>query len=138
VFDGIASLLIGALLAVTALLLARETKELLIGERAHEELSNSILALAEREQGIEGVNGILTVHLAPHQIVVTLSVEFADDLRTPQIERCVEILEHKVRDKHPDVMSLFVKPQTRHRFETTPGAHLTSNAPRRKAAQNTN
>jgi len=38
---------------------------------------------------------VLTVHLAPDQILVTLSLEFADDLRAPQIEDAVINIERK-------------------------------------------
>ena len=117
--DGIASILIGMVLAATASVLARESKELLIGEPAHGAIDASLRAIAEREPCVQGVNGVLTVHLAPDQIVAILSLEFCDELRTPEIERCVEVLEKHIRDHHPEVLSLFVKPQTRGRFETT-------------------
>lgn len=115
-FDGVASILIGSMLGAMALILARENKELLIGERAHEAISNSILALASSQSGVEKANGALTVHLAPDQIVVTLSLEFSDSLRTPELEQCVEALERRIRAKHPEVVSLFVKPQTARTF----------------------
>jgi cation diffusion facilitator family transporter len=117
VLDGAASILIGLVLAVTASLLARESKELLIGERASEDINASIIALAQRELGVEGANGAITVHLAPDQIVAALSLEFSDDLRVPEIERCVVSLERHLRERHPQVVSLFVKPQTRRTFE---------------------
>jgi len=50
------------------------------------------------------------------RVVVALSVEFADELRTPEIESVVERLEQRVRDRIPDVVALFVKPQTCGRF----------------------
>jgi len=115
--DGVASILIGLVLALTALLLARESKGLLIGEPAHSEIDAAILALAEQEGCVEGANGVITVHLAPDQIVASLSLEFSDELRTPDIERCVESLEKRIREKYPEVVSLFIKPQTPHRFE---------------------
>lgn len=114
------------LLAATAWLLARESKELLIGEPAHGSINASIRALAESESCIEGVNEVLTVHLAPNQIVAILSLEFSDELRTPEIERCVEVLEKRIRDAHPEVVSLFVKPQTRRHFETARDARVGS------------
>jgi cation diffusion facilitator family transporter len=116
--DGVASILIGLVLAATAAFLARESKELLIGESAHGPINASIRAIAQREPCVQGVNGVLTVHLAPDQIVAVLSLEFADELRTPEIERCVEVLEKQIRCEHPEIVSLFVKPQTRRRFET--------------------
>jgi cation diffusion facilitator family transporter len=110
--DGVASVLIGLVLAVAAFILARESKGLLIGERASERIGNSIMELARGEPGVEDASGPLTVHLAPDQIVAALNLEFDDDLRTPQIERSVVRLEQHVRDKHPEVVALFVKPKS--------------------------
>jgi len=112
VLDGVASILIGFVLAVTAILLARETKGLLIGERANQSIVDAITRLAEEMEGIAHANGILTVHLAPQQIVAALSLEFADELRTPEIEVKVRELERRVCRLHPEVVALFVKPQS--------------------------
>jgi cation diffusion facilitator family transporter len=112
VLDGIASLVIGLVLGVTATVLARETKGLLIGERADEGIIASIKQLAEDMDGIAHANGIITVHLAPQQIVVALSLEFDDALRTPEIEAKVGELEQRVCAAHPAVVALFVKPQS--------------------------
>ncbi|MBS0249589.1 MAG: cation diffusion facilitator family transporter [Proteobacteria bacterium] len=115
--DGAASILIGVVLAIAATVLARENKALLIGERASDEVINSILSLAISEQSIDGANNVFAIHLAPDQILVALSLEFADELRTPQIEAAVVRLEERIRAKHPEVIALFIKPQTRRTFE---------------------
>ena len=111
VFDGIASILIGVVLGVTSILLARESKSLLIGERADRELTESILGIAAEEPQIASANGVLTVQLAPDQIVAALSLEFADTLRANEIEAAVLGIEQKIRAAHPEVVALFVKPQ---------------------------
>jgi divalent metal cation (Fe/Co/Zn/Cd) transporter len=112
VFDGVASILIGLVLAATAILLARESKSPLIGERADSSLVDSISHIAGQEKSVAGVNGMLTVQLAPDQVLVALNLEFADDFRAPQIEDLVIEMERKVRAAHPEVVALFVKPQT--------------------------
>ncbi len=75
ILDGIASILIGLVLAATAALLARETKGLLIGEAADPRIVNCIIHIAEEMDGVAHANGIITVHLGPEQIVVALSLE---------------------------------------------------------------
>ena len=112
-FDGIASLVIGAILAAVAVLLARESKALLIGERADPELSAAILKLARATPTVEGANGVATVQLAPDQVVVTLSLDFEDARSAGEVERAVAELERKVRAAHPEVTAIFVKPQSR-------------------------
>jgi divalent metal cation (Fe/Co/Zn/Cd) transporter len=110
-WDAVASLIIGAFLAVSAALLARESKGLLIGERADPELGKAILAAARGIEGIGQANGIATVQLAPDQVVVNLSIEFDDALHTTQIEAAVVELERRLREAHPQITAVFVKPQ---------------------------
>jgi divalent metal cation (Fe/Co/Zn/Cd) transporter len=112
VFDGIASILIGVVLAAIALLLARESKSLLIGEHADRELSDSILRVAGAEESVTRANGVLTMQLAPDQIVAALSLDFEDHLTAAQIEDAVIDIERKIRGSHPQVVALFIKPQT--------------------------
>ena len=109
--DGVGSLLIGLLLAVTAFILGQETKALLIGERASADVRASILDVAAQVEGMVSVQHLVTVHLSPTQIVVALDVEFEDQLTTPAIERCVRRLEAGVRARHAGVVALFVKPR---------------------------
>jgi cation diffusion facilitator family transporter len=112
VMDGVGSILIGLVLAGVAMLLARESKSLLIGEPADTELVDSIMRDAASVRGVVHANGALTSHLSPDDIVVSLSLEFEDRLRVPEIEEAVLEIERVVREKHPQVVSLFVKPQT--------------------------
>ena len=119
ILDGVGSILIGLILGVTAWLLAKETKSLLIGERADPGIVDSIMRVAEQIDGVDHANGILTVHLAPKEILVALSLEFADDLRTPEIEAKVVELERCVRLSHPQVVAVFVKPQSPEGFKAS-------------------
>jgi cation diffusion facilitator family transporter len=111
-YDGLASIGIGLLLAMAGFILARETKGLLIGESASPALEQSILKIAEECPDVDGANGLITFQLGPHQVFATISLEFADDLRTQDIETKVVRLENLIRAAHPEVIALFVKPQT--------------------------
>ena len=115
--DGVGSICIGAVLAGVAVLLARETKDLLIGERARPALSEAIRDMAKREPGVRGVEGILTSQLGPDQVIATVGLEFDDDLRTPDIERIIAHLENELRKKHPDLFRVFVRPHP-HQYQS--------------------
>jgi cation diffusion facilitator family transporter len=117
--DGVASILIGLVLAATAMLLARETKGLLIGESADPAIVESIMEIANAMEGVAHANGIITVHLGPEQVVAALSVELADELTTPDIEAKIVELERRVRRAHPVVIALFVKPQSSAGYKDT-------------------
>ncbi|KAA0068463.1 cation diffusion facilitator family transporter [Rhodanobacter sp. T12-5] len=112
VLDGVASIGIAGVLAVSAMLLARETKGLLIGETAHPAVSEAILAIAAGDDGVRCANGVLTVQMGPNQVVAALSAEFEDALNTTQIEACINRIEKQAKVAHPEIISLFVKPQT--------------------------
>jgi cation diffusion facilitator family transporter len=111
-WDGIASLLIALILAGVAAFLAQESKDLLIGERADPPLSDAIMRIAGGVPGVCNANSIVTVHLAPNSVVATLSIDFFDYMRAPDIERAVVDLEQQIRSAHPEVTALFVKPQS--------------------------
>ena len=121
IVDGFASILIGVVLAATAALLAWETKGLLIGEAADQPIIDSIMRVADGMEGVAHANGIITVHLAPEQILVALSLEFADELKTPEIELKIAELERRVRHLHPTAIALFVKPQSSGGFKDAVG-----------------
>jgi cation diffusion facilitator family transporter len=110
--DGVASVLIGCVLGAVAMVLARESKSLLIGESASSELTKSITEIAAKNPAVLRVNGLLTAQLAPDQIVVALSLEFSDALRVPELEERVVEIERSIRARHGEVIALFVKPQT--------------------------
>jgi len=121
ILDGVASILIAVVLAATAFLLAWETKGLLIGEAADRPIVDSIMRVANAMEGVAHANGIITVHLAPAQILVALSLEFADELKTTDIELKIAELERRVRHLHPTVIALFVKPQSSGGFKDAIG-----------------
>ncbi len=108
--DGAGSVLIGLVLAAVAVLLARESKALLIGEGASPRLSASIRRIALQQPGVRGVESVLTTQLSPDQVIATLSVEFDDRLRVPEVEQLIGRLEHDLRKEHPDLFRVFVRP----------------------------
>jgi hypothetical protein len=80
---------IGLVLLLSSLLLARETKGLLIGESADQRVRDAILRIAREDPDVRTANGVLTLQMGVNQVVAALSVEFHDALNTTQIEACV-------------------------------------------------
>lgn len=116
--DGVASIGISIILGATAIFLARESKGLLMGEAASPEVEQQILDIANKDPAIQKANGVLTVHMGPKQIVAGLSVEFEDHVLAPEIEACVQRIEAELKKANPDIVTLFVKPQTGGTWET--------------------
>jgi cation diffusion facilitator family transporter len=109
--DGISSILIGAVLAAVAVLLARESKELLIGERAAPELSDAIRQTVSEEPCVLDVSDIITTQMAPDQVIATLGVDIVDSLRVPEVEALIHRIETRVRERFPQLYRVFVRPE---------------------------
>ncbi|MEJ2209241.1 MAG: cation diffusion facilitator family transporter [Anaerolineae bacterium] len=111
-FDGLASIVIGVMLVVVAAFLAYESRALLVGESADPELIHSVRSLAEEEEGIHAVRRLLTMHLGPDQVLLTLDVEFEASLSSGEVADAVDRLETVIRDKHPEIGYIFVEAES--------------------------
>jgi cation diffusion facilitator family transporter len=109
-YDGAASVVIGIILGFTAMLLAYESKGLLIGEAADPKLVGNLHDLACGKPGVVGVGDVLTVHSSPDQITVMMNVDFRDDMLAGDVERIVREVEEEARERWPQVRRLFVRP----------------------------
>lgn len=110
--DGVASVLIGLVLAVVAIGLANESKQLLVGERAAPELSDAIRETVAAEACVLKVVNITTAQLSPGQVIATLGVVIDPALGVPQVEQLIQRMEKSTRAKHPDLLSIFIRPQS--------------------------
>jgi cation diffusion facilitator family transporter len=109
IFDGIASVLIGCVLAATAVWLAYETKGLLIGESANKRVVDGIRQLVLDHDRIDHVNEVLTMHMGPDFVLVNLGVQFDDDADATEIEDIVCRLDHRIKEHYPEVKRVFIE-----------------------------
>jgi cation diffusion facilitator family transporter len=109
IWDGAASVAIGCLLAAIAGWLAHETQGLLIGEAAHDRVHEVIRGLAEGQPGVASVRRMLTTHLGPEEVLVSLSLDFEDDRSAVQVEAATRSLGARIREALPEVRWVFVE-----------------------------
>ncbi|MEL6734840.1 MAG: cation diffusion facilitator family transporter [Pseudomonadota bacterium] len=112
VLDGVASILIGVILAGTAILLALETKGLLIGEAAAPEIVEDIRSLIGDQPSITALNEIRTLHRGPNDVLLALSVDYVDEIPAGMVERANTALELAIKERHPVVKRLFIEVQS--------------------------
>lgn len=120
VFDGIASIVIGAILGLVALILARESKALLIGERADPEVIRRVHAIVTAHPAIAAVNHIRTLHTAPDKVFVAISADFEDAVTMGDGETIIETLEQELRDTLPMLSSIYIRPEKREQAAIEP------------------
>ena len=113
VLDGWASIGIGLVLIGMSIFLMIETHGLLIGEAADPEVVRTIQAAVREEAAVQHVNEVLTQHLGPSDILVNLSLDFADDVPAGEVERTVARLEQRIKAKSHNVTRVFIEIQSR-------------------------
>ncbi len=111
--DGLASVLIGCILAVTAAWLAFETKGLLIGESADPIVVKGIRDFVDKNPRVIHVNEVLTMHMGPEYILVNLSVEFADATTAHDMEITIAAMDREIKRLHPDVKRVYIEAESR-------------------------
>ncbi len=109
IWDGIASIIIGLVLAAVAIWLARETKGLLIGESADEIVTDRIRDCAAAQPGIDNVNEIATLHMGPNFIVVNISLDFAESLNSTELEALVSTLSEEIKAIDRSIKRVFIE-----------------------------
>lgn len=107
--DGVASIAIGIILCGVALLLAAESKGLLIGEGADAETVASIKQITNDDPAVEKVIKVLTLHFGPQEVLLNLEIKFVDDLETAELAIAVERLERLINNQHPEVKNIFIE-----------------------------
>lgn len=112
VLDGVASIVIGVILALTALFLAFECKGLLLGESADPGVVNSVRTIVSDEPGVIAVNELLSMHMGPLDVLVTISLDFDDHIDSVGVEDAISGMESRIKLAHPQVKRLFIEAQS--------------------------
>ena len=111
-FDGLASILIGLILAGTAIWLAYETKSLLIGESALPEVTDGIRNIISSYPEIERINEILTLHMGPEFILLTLSIDFKNNLPAGELESLIARMDATIKGTYPKIKRVFIEAES--------------------------
>lgn len=109
VFDALASIGIGVVLILTAVVLALESKSLLIGESADPKVVSVIDGILQGHPNVAAVNEVATLHMGPEFIVVTVSVDFKDALPVGQVESAVTLLTRQIKATDSRIQRVFIE-----------------------------
>lgn len=112
ILDGIASILIGLILAFTASILAFECKGLLCGEAADEQIVAGIENIIKNENDVLHINEILTMHLGPQDILLNISLDFKDAMSSGNVEATITELETSIKNTFPEIKRVFIEAQS--------------------------
>jgi cation diffusion facilitator family transporter len=105
--DGAASIVIGMLLCVVAMLMVYESKGLLIGEGVDRETLKSARALVEADPAVERVQHLHTLYLGAHEVLLAIELRFLSTISALEVRQSVTRIKQKIQAQHPDVKRIF-------------------------------
>jgi cation diffusion facilitator family transporter len=109
-FDAWATISIGALLGVIAVVLAIEMKSLLIGEAGNPAVLRSLFAAAESVSGVRRVIHMRTMHTGPEELLVTAKVDIDPLLGTEETTDVIDRAEAAMREAVPMAKLIYIEP----------------------------
>jgi len=110
VWDGLASVAIAALLVAVAIGLGRQNQQYLIGKALDPATEEGIGEEIERTPGVEGLLELLTMRLAPDQVLVAARVDLTRGPTGDELEQAADDLEARIRRRYPEVRHVFLDP----------------------------
>jgi cation diffusion facilitator family transporter len=109
-FDVIGTGLIGVLLVAVAVVLAIETKSLLLGESASVAAEQRIVAGLEGTDGIDRIVHLKTLHLGPEEVLVAAKIAVPASATATDIATAIDAGEAAVRTAEPAARVIYLEP----------------------------
>ncbi|WP_405617328.1 cation diffusion facilitator family transporter [Streptomyces sp. NBC_01508] len=110
IWDGIGTLCIGILLIVIAIVLAAETKSLLLGEAAGLEDVEKIKAAIVDGDDVTAIIHMRTLHLGPEELLVAAKIAVEHDDTAAEIAQAINAAETRIRDAVPIARVIYLEP----------------------------
>jgi cation diffusion facilitator family transporter len=119
VWDGVGTAAIGLLLVVIAIILATETKSLLIGEAANPEVLTKIQEAVLAGEGVERIIHMKTLHLGPEELLVAAKIAVPRTEQAVDLARHINETEARIREAVPIARVIYLEPDIYHPSQAT-------------------
>lgn len=107
--DAIASIIIGALLVVVAVILLRETKGLLIGEGLDGDEIEQIVGIVETDDAVRKCGRVLSMYIGPDDMLLTLDIAFKPEIKEVEVMQAIDRIEAAVASRFPQANRIFIE-----------------------------
>jgi cation diffusion facilitator family transporter len=108
--DGAAAVAIGLLLVLLAGVVVVETHSLMTGEAALPSTVDAARKILESDPRVDVVCEILSMQLGPNEILMAATLDFKDELTSPELEEASDQLTEKLLSEDPRITRLFLRP----------------------------
>ncbi|MEU9730419.1 cation transporter [Streptomyces sp. NPDC048002] len=122
VWDGIGTLCIGVLLILIAVVLAVETKSLLLGEAAGVENVHRIEAAIVDGDTVTRIIHMRTLHLGPEELLVAAKIAVRHDETAAEVAAAIDAAEARIREAVPIARVIYLEPDVYSETEAARGS----------------
>jgi len=109
--DGIASVLVGLLLVVVSLILARESRSLLMGEGIADRTARKIRELVTKDPLITEVKYLFSTYQSPEEILLVMIITIKDDVDIAEIDEAIEQARDRIKQSYPLIKFIIMQPE---------------------------
>jgi cation diffusion facilitator family transporter len=110
IYDGLASILVGCVLGTVAFIIARESKDLLLGESMTHRDAKKVHDIVESNPYVQKLITHRSMHLGPEEVLAALKIDFVDNLCTDEIESAIDVIEAELRRELPFLTRIYIEP----------------------------
>jgi len=109
--DGVASLIVGIILTIVSVLLARESRSLLMGEGIAPATQQHIKGLLEKDPDVVKVQHMFSTYQSPEEVMLLLMITFREEMETEDINNAIVRIRKIVTDAYPLIHFIIVQPE---------------------------
>lgn len=110
VWDGIGTVCIGVLLGLIAVVLAVETKSLLLGEGAGPEVEKGIVEAVETVPEVDRVIHLRTQYIGPEELLIAAKIAVHHDDTAAEVAKAIDAAEGRIRAMLPVAKLIYLEP----------------------------
>ncbi len=127
-FDVAGTAMIGVLLVIVAIMLAIETKSLLLGESATVDAQNRIRTALTGTEGVDSVIHMKTLHLGPEELLVAAKIAVTAHDSAAEVSGAIDRAERAIREAEPTATAIYLEPDL-YRADYVPAERTAPPAP---------
>jgi cation diffusion facilitator family transporter len=109
--DGAASIVVGLILTVVSVLVARESRSLLMGEGIALATQQKITRLVEQDAAVIKLLSVFSTYQSPDEVMLLLIVGFKADLDTEEIDEAINRLRQAIKKEYPRIRYIIIQPE---------------------------
>jgi len=110
IYDAAASIIIGVILAAISVILAGESRSLLMGESAGHRTLAEVTAITEADPTVKKVFSTPSMYLSPEEILLMVCISFHNDCTSLQITEANARIRKNIQQKFPSMKHIFIQP----------------------------